>query len=772
MSAEVERQLSPAVGNESSASNVSRYVDRQTVRTCQEDLPCPLSLTVPLEGKVRRYENGSLFHKDTLYPTNLYWTENDSIRGCICELRPCLRKCCQDGEVLSDGEAPNCTKLQNYNVLPDLRLKNDQLTSEIQNISNIANHFAILRNRICPNKSYILEPEKYEEDKFTIEANGILRDGKSIYPQWKYCIDWHQSLKKIIVLICFQSEEELPLLTTQIYPIMTIVSIPFLIITFVVYAIIPELRNIYGKTLMCYVACLTISYCFLINSQFKYLPHDVCIPVESTIDEEVFIMRNNMEEDYIRYCVPEGNCLSFCCPPGFYIFAKNKCKRIENTSIPLPQVYAMDLSPMNITTNDKNFRFLYWDPCNGGQKSALNPVIYPEEQFFLLQNGSFYLPFSEKGNQILNPRQYCLAVIKYISNGYLVLFCEKEDIKEKSIIRGFLISLGMIISVPFLLATWLVYTLIKELRNLHGFVLRAYIGSLTVSYIILSTVQIVPQQWISNVCCIFLAFFMYFFFLASFYWLNVMCFDIWWTFGGFRALRGSMKQRDQKKFIIYSIYAWGVASLFTGICLIMDFAPNIPEGSIRPQLGAERCWFKYNTATNIYFIGPMTISVFCNLCLFISTALKIQQHKRDTAHHLRSSESRRHDDNKQWFNLYLKLFIVMGITWSTEIISTLWKGSDNYIWYITDVVNTLQGLIIFITLVCKEKIKRLLLKRFGYNDNKFFSRNSTRSVYHSSASRTTCTTSSGLPLQDKVNANIRREPFGTSKESAEESDCP
>ncbi|XP_043673899.1 G-protein coupled receptor Mth2-like isoform X1 [Vespula pensylvanica] len=547
MSAEVERQLSPAVGNESSASNVSRYVDRQTVRTCQKDLPCPLSLTVPLEGKIRRYENGSLFHKDTLYPTNLYWTENNSIRGCICELRPCLRKCCQDGEVLSDGEAPNCTKLQNYNVLPDLRLKNDQLTSEIQNISNIANHFAILRNRICPNKSYILEPEKYEEDKFTIEANGILRDGKSIYPQWKYCIDWHQSLKKIIVLICFQSEEELPLLTTQIYPIMTIVSIPFLIITFVVYAIIPELRNIYGKTLMCYVACLTISYCFLINSQFKYLPHDVCIPV---------------------------------------------------------------------------------------------------------------------------------------------------------------------------------------------------------------------------------AFFMYFFFLASFYWLNVMCFDIWWTFGGFRALRGSMKQRDQKKFIIYSIYAWGVASLFTGICLIMDFAPNIPEGSIRPQLGAERCWFKYNTATNIYFIGPMTISVFCNLCLFISTALKIQQHKRDTAHHLRSSESRRHDDNKQWFNLYLKLFIVMGITWSTEIISTLWKGSDNYIWYITDVVNTLQGLIIFITLVCKEKIKRLLLKRFGYNDNKFFSGNSTRSVYHSSASRTTCTTSSGLPLQDKVNANIRREAFGTSKESAEESDCP
>jgi len=28
----------------------------------------------------------------------------------------------------------------------------------------------------------------------------------------------------------------------------------------------------------------------------------------------------------------------------------------------------------------------------------------------------------------------------------------------------------------------------------------------------------------------FAAFAVYFSFLASFFWLNVMCFDIWWTF--------------------------------------------------------------------------------------------------------------------------------------------------------------------------------------------------------------------------------------------------
>lgn len=59
-----------------------------------------------------------------------------------------------------------------------------------------------------------------------------------------------------------------------------------------------------------------------------------------------------------------------------------------------------------------------------------------------------------------------------------------------------------------------------------------------------------------------------------------------------------------------------------------------------------------NKARAIYFYGPMSVTVICNICLFISTALKIVRHKKDTAQHLRSSESRRHDDNKQWFAFF------------------------------------------------------------------------------------------------------------------------
>lgn len=63
------------------------------------------------------------------------------------------------------------------------------------------------------------------------------------------------------------------------------------------------------------------------------------------------------------------------------------------------------------------------------------------------------------------------------------------------------------------------------------------------------------------------------------------------------------------------------------------------------------CNIPADKAKAIYFYGPMGVTVFCNICLFVSTALKIVQHKKDTAHHLKGADSRRHDDNRQWFVL-------------------------------------------------------------------------------------------------------------------------
>lgn len=62
--------------------------------------------------------------------------------------------------------------------------------------------------------------------------------------------------------------------------------------------------------------------------------------------------------------------------------------------------------------------------------------------------------------------------------------------------------------------------------------------------------------------------------------------------------------------------------------------------------------------------------------------------------------------------LYLKLFIVMGVNWLAEIIS--WASGSNgseLVWYVTDIGNSLQGVLIFLIFVCKKRVLNLLNKK-------------------------------------------------------------
>ena len=66
------------------------------------------------------------------------------------------------------------------------------------------------------------------------------------------------------------------------------------------------------------------------------------------------------------------------------------------------------------------------------------------------------------------------------------------------------------------------------------------------------------------------------------------------------------------------------------------------------------------------------------------------------------------------FNLYCRLFIVMGLSWFLEILSYA-TGSEHalsFIFAVTDIFNALLGLIIFIILVANPKVWKLIKKRY------------------------------------------------------------
>lgn len=102
----------------------------------------------------------------------------------------------------------------------------------------------------------------------------------------------------------------------------------------------------------------------------------------------------------------------------------------------------------------------------------------------------------------------------------------------------------------------------------------------------------------------------------------------------------------------------------------------------------------------------------------------------------------------------VKLFVVMGMSWSAEVVSKLLKTYtgvqyQDELFYVTDVVNSLQGVLIFVLFVVKRRVHKALKKRLGYGSKKKREASSTlQDPYRvrKSASNSTLTSSFGVSL--------------------------
>lgn len=88
----------------------------------------------------------------------------------------------------------------------------------------------------------------------------------------------------------------------------------------------------------------------------------------------------------------------------------------------------------------------------------------------------------------------------------------------------------MLLSVPFIVATFLVYICIPELLNVHGKCLLCYLVGLAFGYTSLALVQLNGYRYVQPLLCKSVGYFIYFSFLSAFLWLSIISFDLWWNF--------------------------------------------------------------------------------------------------------------------------------------------------------------------------------------------------------------------------------------------------
>ncbi|XP_077293111.1 G-protein coupled receptor Mth2-like [Arctopsyche grandis] len=464
-------------------------------------------------------------------------------------------------------------------------------------------------------------------------------------------------------------------------------------------------------------------------------------------------------ESHLRGCLClVKTCMRKCCDLG-EAYVDGNCNKTEDPLVnPFnPPVYNNTDLLTGMMAND-SFGFVFQSVCGPADGYVLNPLNSEEDEFLLQSDGSILLPFDMSNYTMM---QYCIDAwitkpLTYDSSNwmteYLAVVCypDNEPDETYNLIYS-LFPIGMMISIPFLIVTFLVYAIIPELRNLHGKSLLGYVSGLISGYIFLSVVQIQGRYLQSMTgLCISIAFIIYLSFMVSFFWLNVMCFDMWWTFRNMRALSGGRRASERRRFLIYSWYAWGTPLILTSMCALMQFHPDIPEHHVRPQIGRSNCWFHDRPAQMVYYFIPIMIIIISNLVMFAMTTFKIISIKRETAM-LRTGDSARHqqfDKNKQRFNLYLKLFLIMGLNWVAEWVSFFADG-DSYLWMFTDFCNSIQGIFIFILFVWKKKTKNLVIARYRMlRYGSVVSRNTLSSQFHSSK------TQSGS--KKSVNADIIR----------------
>ncbi|KAF9423880.1 hypothetical protein HW555_000938 [Spodoptera exigua] len=707
-------------------------------RVVTQSEPCDYNSSVKLDN---RTYNGIVFNEEELFYDNITNTE----RGCICMKKICVRKCCDPGFIYNathkvytcQQEKQNeefnqhlivhegfnviskdkfdpmkkfhfiygrmdCTQFNN-SVRIGLKKKNlpRLLTAlsrnEMQTII-VFIVFAIITQIVsqCDEEySVVLKNRTYKGVKY--ERNEIIVDNVTKVERGCVCLKEVCAKKCCPLGQAYHRQQKICIDITE----------PFYPPVYREYKLLPgynatkELHFFYGKMncsdeleeVRVPVAPASydfhlrtvriITYCRLMISWYFYAG---ILPIDTLINGAYFGRKLNENETFITkngekrgcVCLNGRKCIRKCCHFGMaYNFKMKKCVDLPTGKYSNPLVTFEDESIRD------NYVILTGKMTCSKRKNELR-----------LRDGKLYVKIETSVKALVyDASKYCIDTFVSDTEGphLNALICFVSNPERNN----------------YTMST--VYAWLPELRNLHGMVLMAYLLSFFVGFLFLATMQIlILLKEISEDICIVLTFIVYFSLLSAFFWLNVMCYDIWWTFSGKRAHGRSGSQN--KRFLCYAIYAFGVPTILTIVLAALEFS-NIPLHPLLPKLRLQGC-FLYGNSKLLYLYGPIVILCVANLIFFTLTAFKIAKIKRETKM-LRDKESSTHDQDRkdtQRFTLYVKLFTVMGINWILEVVSSFYPEADVF-WQFSDAYNVLVGLIIFIIFVCKKKTWRMIKKR-------------------------------------------------------------
>ncbi|XP_018025913.1 G-protein coupled receptor Mth2-like [Hyalella azteca] len=326
------------------------------------------------------------------------------------------------------------------------------------------------------------------------------------------------------------------------------------------------------------------------------------------------------------------------------------------------------------------------------------PLCYPvesHEEFYLLDDGTVYIPAIQ---QLFTSENYCVDVRQgYVNQTDVVVhYCPLKGRDTCWRLRVTLYPVTMGVSCVFLMCTLILYKVVPELRvNISGKSFVSHVFSLLVTFICFLVIVVTKLSDRSTVLCQVAAFLLQYSYLATFFWLNGMCFEMWYRIR-FLPTQSSSPSEARHKYKLYSVYGWGVPALITAVTAVVHFTVS-QESKLAPNFGNPYCWFRDEPATWLYFSGIVMLLCTTNIFFFTDLAkISVMQCLGSSLIHVSRQQ------HMERIMLCLKLFIVMWVTWVFEEISYA-EGSFCK-WITTDLINILRGPLIFFSLVSTKSV--------------------------------------------------------------------
>ncbi|XP_039481569.1 probable G-protein coupled receptor Mth-like 3 [Drosophila santomea] len=444
-------------------------------------------------------------------------------------------------------------------------------------------------------------------------------------------------------------------------------------------------------------------------SNGSYLYEGLLIPAHLTAEYDFKLLPDDSRErvaSHVRGCACQLRpCIRFCCPQ-YHKIQKGQCfGDMSKDELDRHDPF------VNVTLNDGSVVKRHFKEDIIVQSDLAKPecsMMYflnhqlPGNNFTLFENASLLRHWD---NVELSKREYCVQHISFKNNSTRIApnFCPLSSEPSKT-----WKTVAIVLSLICLVLTISVYLYVKELRNLVGKCLICYLAALFLGYLFL-----ILNVWnYSSGFCVTAGFLGYFSVMAAFYWLSVISLTNWIRLSG--TSNWLKRFLQDKGFLTYNFYAWGMALLMTGITFIAEQV--VKDEELKPRVGVgSHCWiYTGDMSVMIYLYGPMLLIIIFNIVMFVLTAIPILKLKKNLKSFAQQKQQTKRTQNSdlQQFTVFLRLFIIMGLSWSMEIIS--YSLNKKQVWakalLVADYINWSQGTIIFVIFICKPTTLKLIIQ--------------------------------------------------------------